>query len=234
MKIIPVIDLLEGKVVRAMRGERDRYQPVRSTLCESCDPVEVASALLGLYPFDSLYIADLDAIQGFGNNACVIQKLLHEFAEVILWLDTGISDPSDWKYHHQSRVRCVVASESQKNIESYAKLVDQLPSSPPTILSLDFNGTGFIGPEGLLDSRHWPSDVICMTLAKVGSYDGPDFERLSTVINTAYQSSVYAAGGIRNLDDLQKLRMMGVTGALIASGLHDGKISVTDIAQLQA
>lgn len=234
MEIIPVIDLLQGKVVRAIRGERDRYRPIRSQLCESCDPVTVARALLELYPFDSLYIADLDAIQGLGSNAGVVQQLLREFPETTLWLDTGISNASRWEYRNEARVRCVVASESQKSVEDCIQLIDQLSPRLPAILSLDFNGAGFIGPEGLLNAGHWPSDLICMTLAKVGSYDGPDFERLSSIINQARRCNVFAAGGIRNLQDLQKLSMMGATGALIASGLHDGRISAADIAELQA
>ncbi|MEW8382346.1 MAG: nickel transporter, partial [Candidatus Thiodiazotropha taylori] len=64
MKLIPVIDLMNGIVVRAIRGQRQSYLPSSTPLCQSSQPEAVISALLSLYPFDTLYIADLDAITG--------------------------------------------------------------------------------------------------------------------------------------------------------------------------
>jgi phosphoribosylformimino-5-aminoimidazole carboxamide ribotide isomerase len=61
VKIIPVIDVLGGRVVHAVRGRRKEYQPLKSTLCASTDPVDVAAALKAL-GFGELYVADLDAI----------------------------------------------------------------------------------------------------------------------------------------------------------------------------
>jgi uncharacterized protein related to proFAR isomerase len=45
VKIIPVVDVLKGIVVHAVRGKRKEYQPLKSVLCASTDPVEVAVAL---------------------------------------------------------------------------------------------------------------------------------------------------------------------------------------------
>ena len=69
LKIIPVIDVLGGVVVHAVRGRRKEYQPLKSGLCESTDPVDVAAALKAL-GFSELYVADLDAItRGQANFA---------------------------------------------------------------------------------------------------------------------------------------------------------------------
>jgi len=67
MKIIPVIDVLNGIAVHGVRGERKRYQPLKSLLCKSADPIEIASAFESL-GFSSLYLADLDAILGKTAN----------------------------------------------------------------------------------------------------------------------------------------------------------------------
>ena len=61
LKVIPVIDILDGLVVHAIRGRRQEYQPLKSSLCNSVDPIEVAKAFKTL-GFNELYIADLDGI----------------------------------------------------------------------------------------------------------------------------------------------------------------------------
>ncbi len=64
MILIPVIDLMHGQVVRAVRGDRQSYRPIVSTLCEGSDPVVVARALCAHCDSNRLYAADLDALTG--------------------------------------------------------------------------------------------------------------------------------------------------------------------------
>ena len=60
----------------------------------------------------------------------------------------------------------------------------------------------------------------------------PDSERLRQVRRKSPRSDLFAAGGVRELDDLLHLRKLGVAGALLASALHDGRIGPTHIAEL--
>jgi len=66
--IIPVIDLKAGQVVHARRGDRAQYRLIETPLSRSADPVAVAEGLMALHAFSRLYIADLDAIAGTGDN----------------------------------------------------------------------------------------------------------------------------------------------------------------------
>lgn len=233
MEIIPVIDLLHGKVVRAQRGERSRYLPIRTSLCNSSEPTDIAEALLGLYPFKKLYIADLDAILGSGNNAKAIKHLKERHPTIEFWVDCGIRTPEQWASYANPTIRCIIGSEVQNTLDRYQALSEALEASTP-ILSLDFSRHGFMGPPALQNPQHWSNTLICMTLGKVGSYEGPDFERLNEVLTQAGKRSVFAAGGIRNAEDLHQLQTIGVAGALIASTLHDGRLSASEIASLQS
>jgi phosphoribosylformimino-5-aminoimidazole carboxamide ribotide isomerase len=233
VEIIPVIDLLHGKVVRAQRGERDRYLPILSQLCDSCEPLEIMRALIELYPFKTLYIADLNAIQGMGDNAAEVRKLQHHFPHIDFWLDTGIIDANAWSYLDTATIRCIIGSEVLKNTAQYTHLLSNLAIARP-ILSLDFNGNGLLGPKALIQPEYWPKELICMTLARVGSYEGPDFEKIAGLVATGVQRKIYAAGGIRSINDLKGLHALGAAGALIASTLHDGKIDASMIAELMA
>src|SRR5262249_9162262 len=79
----------------------------------------------------------------------------------------------------------------------------------------------------------WPARVIVMTLDRVGSQSGPDLERLRAVKAAAKDRAIYAAGGVRDGDDLQSLVNAGITGALVAAALHNGQITAADIHALQ-
>jgi phosphoribosylformimino-5-aminoimidazole carboxamide ribotide isomerase len=199
-------------------------------LCAGSNPVDIADALLELYPFKTLYIADLDAIQGTGSHARIVHQLKQQHPEVTFWVDSGIHAPEQWEYHDMENIRCVVGSESLETMPQYRRLDKAL--SP--VLSLDFKQDNFIGPAALLEPDCWPENVICMTLNKVGSYEGANVEILAQLLHQSPRTKIYAAGGIRDANDLQQLKTFGMAGALIASSLHDGRLSASDIVQLMA
>ena len=102
------------------------------------------------------------------------------------------------------------------------------------VLSLDFRGAQFVGPAELLDDTSaWPHRLIVMTLARVGSGAGPDTARIAEIRARAAARSIYAAGGVRDASDLAALQQLGVAGALVATSLHDGRLSGVDIARLE-
>jgi phosphoribosylformimino-5-aminoimidazole carboxamide ribotide isomerase len=232
VEIIPVIDLLGGQVVRAERGERHSYRPIRSLLCDSSSPLGVAHALLELYPFKSIYIADLDAIQRQGSNRDVIAVLIHSFPQVKFWLDAGVTSSRQLNDMQDMGLTCVIGSERLESLMQFQQLQARDNNA---VLSLDFGSQGFMGPPGLLaNTTLWPLRLICMALAKVGSYEGVDMEKLSDFLKIAGQRQVYLAGGIRDAGDLHHLAAMGISGTLIASALHDGKITPGEISSIMA
>ena len=69
-----------------------------------------------------------------------------------------------------------------------------------------------------------------MTLGRVGSGAGPDLDRLAAIRNVAAGRQIYAAGGVRDSCDLVALKRAGMSGALVATSLHEGSVSGSDIA----
>lgn len=235
MDIIPVIDLMQGQVVRARRGDRQHYRPIESGLCPGTSaPLEVVRALLELYPFNKLYIADLDAIRGGAPHLGTVLDIRTYHPELEIWLDAGCRTPLELDRWHGSDVRHVIGSE---NLSSTAQLHTLLQCLDPatTILSLDYAHAGPLGPQEIFeDATLWPATVIAMTLTKVGSESGPDMTTLQSLNMRASEQNIIAAGGIRNIDDLQALAGMRIAGALIASALHDGHIAQADITRISS
>src|SRR5690606_11017368 len=114
LQIIPVLDLKNGQVVRAEGGRRDSYRPIVTPLSQTSDPVDVARGLLRLHPFRTFYVADLDAIEGRGNNFEALRKL-RGLVDCI-WVDTGASDEhAVQKLLKEDHMRVVIGSESQSD-----------------------------------------------------------------------------------------------------------------------
>ena len=233
MQIIPVIDLKGGEVVLAKRGERQSYRPVCSPLCDSSAPESVVRAFRSLHHFPRLYIADLDAISGVGDNLAVVERLKWGFPDLALWVDNGLSDTeSVLGWVDRGLGALVLGSESQTGPETLEALRESATEGR-IVLSLDFRGDAFQGPPEILrEAELWPADILVMTLARVGSALGPDEARLAAIQRRAGERHVFAAGGVRGLEDLRRLEAMGVAGALIASALHDGRLDRRALAQL--
>ncbi len=220
MKLIPVIDLKGAVVVTAQLGKRADYAASDSPLCRSGEPRSVLSALLGLYPFDTLYIADIDAISGDGSNLELIRSLHLDHPGIKLWVDNGLTDLD----RLCEFARPVIGSESLTP-HRITRLLDTLPSP---VLSLDFHGQSFIGPAGLnLQPEHWTDEVIVMSLSRVGSTLGPDFNLLRRLSKKSPARSFFAAGGVRDRSDLERLQSCGAAGALLSTALHQGRIGST-------
>lgn len=230
MKLIPVIDLKGGEVVHARRGERDSYRPIVSPLCRTSRPEDVVAGLLGVYPFDNLYIADLGAIQGQEGHAAAITALARAFPQLDLWVDCGIGDLSSCRrWLAENPGTLVLGSEAMREPGMLGSLRPDA-SAERLVLSLDYRADRFIGPADLWDRiDDWPARVIAMTLARVGSGAGPDLARLEEVKGHARGRDIFAAGGVRGGEDLIELARRGVSGALVASALHERRIGRTEI-----
>ena len=208
-------------VVRAIAGNRAVYRPLKSVLCDSSHPKAVMEGLLKLHPFKKVYLADLDAILGKGNHRTVIEALHNAFPEIEFLVDAGfrnVTEAQSWKTLGLGRP--VLGSESLQILEQPLYIPEDI------MLSLDYRDDRFMGPEILLQEfAYWPKDVIIMTLARVGTDRGPELSSLEKFRKLAPDRHFYMAGGVRHLEDLQALIQAGAAGVLLASALHDGKLT---------
>ena len=245
--MIPVLDLLGGHAVRAQRGERTAYRPIRSPLAGTSEPLALARALVTACGASTLYIADLDAILQRGDHAATLAALRTALPDIEIWLDAGYTDCASMQAmlkrientdhdtpaaDNSSRATLVPVFGTESLRDADALRAAEAAGFAP-ILSLDHRAGRLIADDSLVQSSAWwPSRVIVMTLDHVGSYEGPDLVTFAQVRERARPSTtVIGAGGIRHQGDLDAAAATGANAWLVASALHDGRLDAAALQQ---
>ena len=162
-RVIPVVDVMGGVVVRAVGGRREEYRPLVSRLTDSTDPVEVARVLLDVTGSDILYLADLDAITKRVPSE-VSGRLADAFPAVRVWADVGLRTRYDfgrlpewawrqsrWPWRRWRRRENLIAVIGTETLQGPWAAVDAcVEFLPGLVLSLDFRGGKLLGSD-----REW-------------------------------------------------------------------------------
>ena len=244
MQIIPVIDLQTGVVVRGVAGQRELYRPVESVLDCDATPKRVASAFVSHFGFQTVYVADLDAIGGAEPD----WETYHKIASVGLRLivDAGtnrVQRASQFIERSEGGVWCrgvVIGLESLRGEQDLLGLCTAI-GPERAVFSLDLNNGKPMtevpawhrtGPIELVDAAVDAGfeRLIVLDLASVGVGEGVSVRRLCKSIRARHpQLEITSGGGVRNHLDLMELASAGCDAALVASALHDGGLSKQDL-----
>lgn len=244
MRILPVIDLMGGQVVRGVAGQRRAYRAIESRLVAGSQPADIARALATTFSAGEIYLADLDAIAGAEPAWPVYQKLVD--CGLSLWIDAGIDGAARARSLSQFDAAPAIAGiiaglESLPDAQTLAALVDCV-GAERLVFSLDLKrGRPLTSAPGWLDLA--PLEIvrlalaagvrrmIVLDLAGVGMGEGVPTLALCRKIKELEPSiELTTGGGVRGPADLEALAAAGCDAALVASALHDGRITPTDAA----
>ena len=239
MKIVPVLDLLDGVVVRGVAGRRDKYRPVQSCLAATADPLTVARAFRDKLGLSELYVADLDAIMRERPNLALYRALAADGFHILV--DAGLRDVRQGCSIAESGAAGLIAGlETIPGPVHVHRLCAEF--GPDRVLfSLDLqNGKplGRLEPWNTTDPfeiavqavEAGVTRVIVLDLAAVGVSAGVETLALCRrLIEHFGNLGVMTGGGVRGSDDLRTLAQAGLAGVLVASALHTGAIGRCEI-----
>lgn len=242
MRIIPVLDLLKGHIVRGVGGRRAEYRPIVSTLTDSSQPVETARALAKHFGLNEFYLADLEALAGAPPALETYAALRREgFA---LWVDAGLRDAGDADPLISAGVDGIIAGlETLRGPEALTELT-RLVGSESLLFSLDLKDGRPLG-----DLSRWRQPdvhgiarqvvelgvqrILLLDLGRVGMGQGTGTEHLRAELREAFPAlEIWAGGGVPGLEDLRRLQEQGTHAVLVASALHDGRIQPEHLRNL--
>lgn len=242
MRVVPVLDLMHGEVVRGVGGRRHEYRPIVSRLTASSRPLDVADALTSHFGCREFYLADLDAIGG-DEPAWSLYAALHRRG-YRLWVDAGIATMTRACQLAEAGIDSIVAG--LETVAGPAELAAMAQAfGDRLVFSLDLHQGQPLG-DGAVWHRRNAEDIaalaahlgvrrlLVLDLARVGCDGGPCTLGLCARLRASYpQLSVSTGGGVRHRADLDALRNCGVEAALAASALHDGRLTRTDLDDMQ-
>ncbi len=228
MKIIPVIDIKNNLVVHAKSGKRNKYEPIKSDLCETSNPKNIIDSFREKLNLDTVYIADLDSIEKKGDNFDIIEKIKN----TEIYLDSGIKTYKDFQKIKSLCSRKIVATETLENLNELKKITE---IDKNIILSIDmYKGKVLSKITTSIDAiLNFATDygiktLILLDLYYVGRGQMRSSSELKKIIKKDH-FEVITGGGIKSREDLIKLKNTGVWGVLVATALHKNQITKKDI-----
>lgn len=248
MQVIPVLDILDGVVVRGVAGRRQEYSPIVSRLTTSCEPIAVANAIRDEFGLNHFYVADLDGILKRRPNETLYQSLMAD--DFRLLIDPGIRDASEAaRIHEATGAQVIVGLETCETPDDLSQIAAILPD---LTFSLDLQaGIPRVGrndgtaaecgdahgcwsdrADGILRQviHRKVTSIIILDLSDVGMGTGGSTDRLCRFARAEFPGiHLITGGGVRDRNDLKRLIDLGVDAALVASALHDGRLCRDDL-----
>ena len=234
MKIIPAIDIIHGKCVRLTQGDFNQVKIYNE------NPLEVAMQFQNA-DLENIHLVDLDgAKKGKVVNWKVITELQEKTAMLI---DFGGGVKSDDDVEQlleldiaQINVGSIAIKEPEKFIfwlENYGR--DNF------ILSADVWDENVM-VQGWLESaelrlfdlvdefvKHGLRHLTCTDIRADGMLGGPNFTLYEKLRNQFPTLKINASGGISSIEDLKKLKDLGIDGAIIGKAIYEHKLTLEDL-----
>ena len=233
MNIIPAIDILEGQVVRLVKGE------LQNKIVYSNNPIEIAEKL-ETQGADIIHVVDLDATLTTGwnnnqNNTEIILKII-DTIKIPVQVAGGIrSIDAINKMFEKKAEKIVIGTLAYKNPQVLQQLSKDKVEK--IVISIDQN-KGIV----MIDGWRQPSgfkvieaikffmakgikEFLLTTVDRDGTLNGPDLDTLSYASNVS-GAKIIASGGISSIEDIIRVKNIGSSAVILGKSIYDGKIDV--------
>lgn len=234
MRIIPAIDIIEGKCVRLSKGDYDTKKIYNE------NPLEVAKSFEA-HGIQYLHLVDLD---GAKSSRIVNYKVLEQIAsKTSLKIDFGggLKSDVDLKIAFENGANQITGgSIAIKQSEIFKNWIKQY-GADKIILGADAMNEK-VAISGWLEEsneevipfiQNYQKEgiqyVICTDISKDGMLEGPSFELYQRILEQTKHVKLIASGGISTFDELPKLAELGCEGTIIGKAIYEGRITLKQL-----
>lgn len=234
MRIIPAIDIIEGKCVRLSKGDYNSKKIYNE------NPLEIAKSLEA-YGIQYLHLVDLE---GAKSSRIVNYKVLEQIAsKTNLKIDFGggLKSDTDLKIAFESGANQITGgSIAIKQPEVFKSWIQQY-GTDKIILGADAMNEKIAISGWLEESKeevipfiqNYQKEgiqyVICTDISKDGMLEGPSFELYQRILEQTKDVKLIASGGISSFDELPKLAELGCEGTIIGKAIYEGRITLKQL-----
>ena len=234
MKIIPAIDIIDGKCVRLSQGNYSTSKIYNE------NPLEVAKEFQD-HGIQYLHLVDLD---GAKSKHIVNYKVLEKIAsgtDLKIDFGGGLKSDEDLKIAFNSGASQITGgSIAVKDPETFFAWLEKY-GSEKIILGADAKDRKVAISGWLEDSgrdllpfiqqyvEKGVEYVICTDVSKDGMLQGPSFDLYEEILSEVPGVKLIASGGIAEFDDLPRLQELGCEGAILGKAIYEGRISLKQL-----
>ena len=230
MKIIPAIDLMEGKVVRLYKGD-----PSKKTIYSE-NPLEIAKKWESAGA-DMIHLVDLDATLGSGSNFDLLKNIVKS-VKIPVQVAGGLRDEKTIEEALKFATRVVIGTLAFKDLTPLDGLLEKY-GSEKLVISVDHND-GLIVVNGWQETTKTPlieavkhfkefgfSEYLSTSIVRDGTLEGPDLEPLKK-INEIDGVNLIVSGGISNIGDVIKVKELNPFGVILGKALYENQVTIEE------
>ena len=236
MRIIPAIDIIEGKCVRLTKGDYTTKKIYNE------NPLEIAKSFED-NGIQFLHVVDLD---GAKSNRIINYKILEMLAsKTTLAIDFGggLKSEKDVEIAFESGAKQITGgSIAAKNRSEFVGWINRY-GAEKVILGADCKDRK-IATDGWLEEsdtdviefiqsyeQNGIRDVISTDISKDGMLEGPSINLYKDILNQTHINLI-ASGGVSNINDLYRLKEIGCSGVIIGKAIYEGRITMKELSEL--
>lgn len=236
MRIIPAIDIIDGKCVRLTKGDYTTKKIYNE------NPLEIAKSFED-NGIQFLHVVDLD---GAKSNRIINYKILEKLAsKTTLAIDFGggLKSEKDVEIAFESGAKQITGgSIAAKNRSEFVGWINRY-GAEKVILGADCKNRKIATDGWLKESdtdviefiqsyeQNGIRDVISTDISKDGMLEGPSINLYKDILNQT-QINLIASGGVSNINDLYRLKEIGCSGVIIGKAIYEGRITMKELSEL--
>ncbi|MBX7094952.1 MAG: 1-(5-phosphoribosyl)-5-[(5-phosphoribosylamino)methylideneamino]imidazole-4-carboxamide isomerase [Flavobacteriales bacterium] len=239
MRLIPAIDIIDGKCVRLTKGDYSQKKIYNE------HPLEIAMQFQDA-GIRNLHLVDLDGAKaGKIINWKVLEKIANE-TSLHIDFGGGLKSDNDLRIAFECGAKQITGgSIAVKNKETFLSWISQF-GSEKIILGADAKNERIAVSGWLEETDEFIYDFIrdysekgieyciCTDISKDGMLEGPSFALYEKILNETPNLKLIASGGVASMDDLYRLREKGLYACIIGKAIYEGKIKLNDLSLFHA
>jgi len=234
MKIIPAIDLMEGKVVRLYKGD-----PNKKTIYSE-NPLEIAKKWES-DGADMIHLVDLDATLGSGSNFDSLKNIAKS-VKIPVEVAGGFRNEKIVEEALGFAQRVVIGTLAFKDKTALDRLL-KTHGNEKLVISVDHkdglivvNGWQDTTKTSLIDAvnnfrKMGFSEYLSTSIVRDGTLQGPDLESLK-MINEIENVNLIVSGGISNIDDVVKVKGLNPFGVILGKALYENQVTIKEAKEI--
>jgi len=234
MKIIPAIDIMEGKVVRLYKGD-----PNKKTIYSE-NPLEIAKQWESAGA-DMIHVVDLDATLGSGSNFDALNDIAKS-VNIPVQIAGGLRSEKTIEEALEFAQRVVIGTLAFKDKTALDSLLTTY-GKERLVISIDHND-GLIVVNGWKELTKTPlidalkdfiemgfSEYLSTSIVRDGTLEGPDLESLQMIKEENLDVNIILSGGISNVGDVIKVKQLNPFGVILGKALYENQITIEEAKQ---